>query len=154
MRNRLRVKCCLNLYCGLLGDRCRCPCCLKRLLRESGVTLDTCKEEGCVHLVQVERRDNRFPSQPKNKKTKTYLVSNFETTKKKIEDLTLLQRLVLLYLTCRWCGRSGGSTSAYWSSDAPQRTNVVPHGRCVQPLELGSACRTDSFETRSLSVWH
>lgn len=42
---------------------CRTPGCLKRLLRESSVTLHTCKEEGCVHPVQVKRSDDRFPSQ-------------------------------------------------------------------------------------------
>lgn len=45
---------------------CRSPGCLKRLLRQSSVTLHTCKQEGCVHPVQVKRCDNRFPSQPKN----------------------------------------------------------------------------------------
>lgn len=40
---------------------------LKRLLRESSVTLHTCKEEGCVLAVHVKCCDNRFPSQPKNR---------------------------------------------------------------------------------------
>lgn len=46
---------------------CRSPGCLKRLLGVSSVTLHTCKEEGCVHPVQVERCDDCFPRQPENK---------------------------------------------------------------------------------------
>lgn len=43
-----------------------CRVCLERLLRESSVTLHTCKEEGCVHPVQVKSSNDRFPSQPKS----------------------------------------------------------------------------------------
>lgn len=46
---------------------CRSPGCLKRLLGVSSVTLHTCKEEGCVHPVQVKCCDDCFPRQPENK---------------------------------------------------------------------------------------
>lgn len=113
---------------------------LQRLLRESSVTLHTCKEEGRVHLVKVERCDDRLPSQPTNShycqlSTREHCFSHWHSS-----------------LTCKWCGRSGGSTRAYWSSAAPWRTDAVPHGSCVPPLEPGSACRTDSSESQLLSV--
>lgn len=45
------------------GIVCRSPGCLEWLLGESRVTLDTCKEERCVHPVQVKGCDNGFPGQ-------------------------------------------------------------------------------------------
>lgn len=113
---------------------------LQRLLRESSVTLHTCKEEGRVHLVKVERCDDRLPSQP----------TNSRYCQLSTPELCFSHRHSSL--TCKWCGRSGGSTRAYWSSAAPWRTDAVPHGSCAPPREPGSACRTDSSESQLLSV--
>lgn len=64
--NRLRslhVAKIVKEFCGIMQrslDR------LQRLLRESSVTLHSCKVEGRVHPVQVKLCDNCFPGQPKN----------------------------------------------------------------------------------------
>lgn len=72
---------------------CRSPGCLEWLLRESRVTLHTCKEERCVHPVQVKGSDDCFSSQPK--KNAIFDLSKTKTLKYKFSFPIIMSFLLV-----------------------------------------------------------
>lgn len=75
---------------SLMGSNACCGISLKRLIRKSSVALHTREEEGGVHAVQVKRRDDRLPGQPKNT-----IKVNLETNRGSCSSL-----LPLIFMLC------------------------------------------------------
>lgn len=137
---------------------CRSPGCLERLHGESCVTLHTCKQERCVHPVQVKSCDNCFPSLPKN-----IINVNFEINRRII---CLFQ--YYLYSCLLLVSDVAGVVDPHQLTETltPPRGQIEPHVEGVLslrrwvppaepiPLKLGHFLLTNnSLQAEPLSNW-